>query len=130
MQSSSVNSTQFIRPVIGSKKQHAPGEHTIASQGVHPCHEPARVKQFICPWTRSGSGSGGEHGQYNFMLIHRNQTCVSDLNGNGIVDVTDILSLIAAWGPCSFNCPADFNGDNMVDFTDLLTLIDAWGACG
>jgi hypothetical protein len=52
-----------------------------------------------------------------------------DLNGDGVVDVSDLLILLAAWGPCprSGNCPADLNGDGAVDVSDLLILLANWG---
>src|SRR5690606_523096 len=33
-----------------------------------------------------------------------------------------------AWGPNAGD-PADFNGDGVVDVSDLLTLLGAWGTC-
>lgn len=52
-----------------------------------------------------------------------------DLNGDGVVDVSDLLILLAAWGPCpdGATCPADMNGDGAVDVSDLLTLLANWG---
>jgi hypothetical protein len=57
--------------------------------------------------------------------------CHGDINGDGVVDVSDLLALLAAWGPCADpnNCPADINGDGVVDVTDLLALLSAWGDC-
>jgi len=55
--------------------------------------------------------------------------CPSDLSGDGVVNVTDLLSLIAAWGPCSGTCDADLDNSGTVDVADLLTLIGDWGAC-
>ena len=61
------------------------------------------------------------------------QGCLADLAGdNGIVDVNDLLFLIAAWG--SSDSPADITGpdsipDGTVDIADLLQLIAAWGPC-
>ena len=52
-----------------------------------------------------------------------------DLNGDGQVDVNDLLAVITSWG----NCPAapascaDTNGDGVVDVNDLLTVITHWG---
>jgi hypothetical protein len=54
---------------------------------------------------------------------------LGDLNGDGVVDVSDLLILLGAWGPCprSNHCPADLNGDGVVDVTDLLILLGNWG---
>jgi hypothetical protein len=49
-----------------------------------------------------------------------------DLNGDGVVDVTDLLALLAAWGPCA-DCPEDIDGSGAVDVTDLLAVLAAWG---
>jgi hypothetical protein len=53
--------------------------------------------------------------------------CPGDLDSSGSVDVTDLLALIAVWGPGGG--PADLNGDLVVNVDDLLLLIGAWGAC-
>ncbi|MEE9295662.1 MAG: integrin alpha [Phycisphaerae bacterium] len=52
--------------------------------------------------------------------------CLWDLDGNGAVGVSDLLSLLASWGPCK-GCPADFDGN--VGVSDLLTLLANWGPC-
>jgi enterochelin esterase-like enzyme len=50
----------------------------------------------------------------------------ADLNGDGHVNVADLLLLIAAWGPCSGACAADLDGSGAVNIADLLALIGAW----
>ncbi len=55
--------------------------------------------------------------------------CVGDLTGDSVVDVSDLLVLLSAWGPCNGDCPSDLNGDKVVDVSDLLILLSAWGAC-
>ena len=50
-----------------------------------------------------------------------------DSNGDGFVDVTDLLALLAVWGPCPAPCPEDLNGDGSVNVTDLLALLANWG---
>jgi hypothetical protein len=52
--------------------------------------------------------------------------CVSDCNGDGMVDVNDLLSIIEAWGNSS-GC--DINGDGIVDVIDLLAVVGSWGPC-
>jgi len=52
-----------------------------------------------------------------------------DIDGDGTVNVTDLLALLAAWGGCDDpgNCPADLDGDGMVSVTDLLMMLANWG---
>ncbi len=52
-----------------------------------------------------------------------------DLDDDGAVGITDLLDLLAAWGPCSpdcATCPADLNGDCAVGIGDLLILLANW----
>jgi hypothetical protein len=52
-----------------------------------------------------------------------------DLNGDGVINVSDLLILLGAWGDCpaSGPCPADLNGDGTVNVSDLLILLGNWG---
>jgi len=50
---------------------------------------------------------------------------VGDVTGDGIVDVSDILALISAWGPCN-ECVEDLDHSGVVDVTDLLLVIGNW----
>jgi len=54
--------------------------------------------------------------------------CPEDINGDGVVDVLDLLAILGAWGPCP-GCPEDINGDDVVDVLDLLAILGAWGPC-
>ncbi len=56
------------------------------------------------------------------------ETCPWDLDGDGAVGMTDLLALLAAWGPAPRH-PADFDGDGSVGVTDLLALLGHWGRC-
>ncbi len=59
-----------------------------------------------------------------------NDTCTAgDIDGNGLVNVTDLLALLGAWGNCPLPpapCPADINGDGAVNVTDLLIVLANW----
>jgi hypothetical protein len=55
-------------------------------------------------------------------------SCPADVSGDQQVNITDLLAVISAWGPCA-GCPADINGDGAVNITDLLTVISGWGSC-
>jgi len=50
-----------------------------------------------------------------------------DINGDGYVNVSDLLAIIDQWGLT--NSPADVNDDGIVDVSDLLIVIDNWGPC-
>jgi hypothetical protein len=58
--------------------------------------------------------------------------CPADINGNGVIDVDDLLAVINSWGPC-VGCPADIapppNGDGSINVDDLLEVINSWGDC-
>ena len=57
---------------------------------------------------------------------------VPDPDGDGTVNVSDLLGLLGSWGPCP-GCPADIAPegapDGVVNVSDLLFLLASWGAC-
>jgi subtilisin-like proprotein convertase family protein len=55
------------------------------------------------------------------------ELCPGDLDGDGMVGVEDLLTLLAAWGDPGGD--ADLNDDGLVEVSDLLILLAAWGAC-
>ena len=63
------------------------------------------------------------------VLLTVAQARLGDLDGDCRVRVPDLLSLLAAWGPCSpkLDCPADLNNDGTVNELDLVLLIVNWG---
>ncbi len=46
---------------------------------------------------------------------------------DGIVNVPDLLALLADWGVVYPNPPCDHDHDNVVAVPDLLMLLSAWG---
>jgi hypothetical protein len=53
-------------------------------------------------------------------------TCPADCNGDGVIDVNDLLSIIDGWGTSS-GC--DINQDGIIDVIDLLEVVGNWGTC-
>ncbi len=52
----------------------------------------------------------------------------ADLNGDGVVNVFDLLLLLESWGvPGPGASPADLNDDGVVNVFDLLLLLEHWG---
>ena len=83
-------------------------------------------------WVVGGGSSTAFRGEAMGVLeqtnIRTTTSCTGDFNSDGVVDVNDLLVLIAAWGSCDA-CPEDINADGIVDVNDLLLVIAAWGPC-
>jgi hypothetical protein len=54
--------------------------------------------------------------------------CSGDVDGNGVVDVDDIIDVIASWGALGDN-PADVNNDDVVGAADLAIVLAGYGNC-
>ncbi len=62
------------------------------------------------------------------------QTCPGDVaplpsQGDGSVDISDLLAVISTWGACDSPCPTDIQPDGVINVSDLLAVILGWGAC-
>ena len=62
------------------------------------------------------------------------EECTGDVNGNMIIDVSDVLAVIGSWGECgdgTFRPAGDVapmpNGDCCVNVSDVLLVIGTWG---
>ncbi len=89
--------------------------------------DPVRVQRMV----RDGDGVLWALGNVNFIdsfaqrLECADDPCPADFDASGSVDVSDLLTLLAAWG----GSDGDINGDGTTDNTDLLELLAAWGPC-
>ncbi|MEE8156248.1 MAG: FG-GAP repeat protein [Phycisphaerales bacterium] len=73
----------------------------------------------------NGSSSGSA---YVFDATGTPGNCPWDLDDNGIVGASDLLSLLVQWGSDPGG-PPDFDGDGNVGASDLLALLVNWGPC-
>lgn len=57
--------------------------------------------------------------------------CPGDLDRDDAVGFSDLLRILAAWGPCGAgqNCIEDIDCDGNVGFSDILLALGAWGPC-
>ncbi|MDG2200327.1 MAG: dockerin type I domain-containing protein, partial [Phycisphaerales bacterium] len=53
--------------------------------------------------------------------------CLSDITGDLLVNVTDLLNIIGEWN--NTDSFADINRDGIVNVEDLLLVIGSWGPC-
>lgn len=61
-------------------------------------------------------------------IIIGSGTCAEDLDGNGSVELGDLIAVLAAWGTCA-GCDADLDADGSVALSDLVLVLAAWGTC-
>ena len=64
---------------------------------------------------------------YSVRIFNGQLSCPGDTNNDGMVDTTDLVNLLGAWG--SQECTADLDGDDVVGAGDLILLLGDWGPC-
>ena len=86
---------------------------------------------IVLAWQDDRSGSNDIYGQRinGDGSLGSGGSCSEDLNGDGLVGVSDLLQVIDAWGACGIVCAEDLDSDGAVGVSDLLMMIDAWGDC-
>lgn len=52
--------------------------------------------------------------------------CPADITGDGLINVADLMIVIANWGAVG---AGDTNNNGTVDVSDLLLVISNWGSC-
>jgi hypothetical protein len=57
----------------------------------------------------------------------RTPVCWGDVNGDFVVDVLDLLEVLAAWNMAGV--PANVTCSGIVDVQDLLAVLGSWGPC-
>lgn len=57
--------------------------------------------------------------------------CEGDTNGDGQVDLFDLLEVLTTWGSCpdKGDCPGDLDGDGFVGVIDLIIVLINFGPC-
>ena len=62
------------------------------------------------------------------VVVQPASLCTSDINGDGVINFSDLLEVLNAWGFCC-GCPADVTNDGQINITDLIHVLANWGPC-
>jgi choice-of-anchor B domain-containing protein len=81
------------------------------------------------PLFPSGTILGSDRQRGLFVWTYDDDVTPSDpdVNGDGFIDVEDLVMVILNWGPCPPECPADVDGDGEVGVADLVEVILNFG---
>ncbi|MFB0986566.1 MAG: dockerin type I domain-containing protein, partial [Phycisphaerales bacterium] len=65
------------------------------------------------------------------VIVEPAETCIGDLDHNGIVDGADLAIVLAYWGKVTQpkRAIADLNDDGIVNAEDLAIMLGDWGPC-
>ena len=81
---------------------------------------------YVLQIQRSDLNIGNRMFSVGWLFPEQDENLPGDVDGNGLVDVTDLIIIISNWGSCKGVCPADVNGDGVVDVIDILLVITNW----
>jgi hypothetical protein len=104
------------------------GNHVFEALGFEGCCDGHSELDMQLPnsdaWLRVKTGAQAD---FVAACAEPPSDIASDLNGDGLVDVADLLLLLAAFGT---SASGDATGDGVTDVADLLTLLAEFGTGG
>ena len=95
-------------------------KYTITSNPDEVCH----LKFSPDGNTLATTGYGGVIYLWNYPFAIERPTLLADINGDGVVDINDLVLVAANFGKIGENL-ADVNGDGVVNIADLIAVAAA-----
>jgi hypothetical protein len=119
--SAAANTQNAGATITGYSWNFGDGTSAVGPTTSHPFQQRASAYQV----TLTATDSTGATGQASLQVI-ADLAAVMDVNGDGAIDVRDLLAISAAWGTqgsagnlSGLNLSADLNADGKVDDNDL-----------
>jgi hypothetical protein len=124
------NALETVGPTTGSHNGQVTGGWFNQTFNLNTVPGFVSGNQFRVRFTCGDLGSGSYveaavDGVKVESLICDGGNIPGDVDGNGSVDIDDLLAVINAWGNCP-GCQADLTGNGVVDIDDLLQVINGW----
>jgi len=82
-----------------------------------------RITIFVS--SASNLVAGDTNATFDVFARDLGHVITGDLNGDGVVNGSDLALLLGQWGACP-GCPSDLNGDGVVNGADLGLLLGNW----
>ena len=89
-----------------------------------PCPEPYQIVRVFTATDACGNAS--EATQTIFVTDDTPTGCPEDLDGDGLVAVSDVLLALGSFG-CSESCEVDLDGDGATTVSDILAMLSVFG---
>jgi hypothetical protein len=88
------------------------------------------IERIVITWPSGVVQTIHEPPLYQVIEVLETPPCQGDADGDGVVNVVDVLAVLGAWGPCpGAACAADFDGNGLIDVLDFLAILQNWGPC-
>ena len=118
--------------LLGQPDPFVEDEYELTTSEFNDAHDTTGWLVLGMSWPSGVGVDGYSYLGPNATLLVEYEVCNADIDGNGAVNVTDLLAVIAEWETnCNIGngCSADTDGNGTVNVVDLLAVIDGWGNC-
>ncbi|MHC5001780.1 MAG: peroxidase family protein, partial [Planctomycetota bacterium] len=117
---------ELMQHVIGDQFRRLRDGDRFWYQNVFSDEELAELERTrLSDVIRRNTSIGDEIQDDAFLLPTR--LCAPDIDGSGVVDVDDLVTVLLHWGVPGG--PGDVDGSGLVDVDDLLEVLLGWGPC-
>jgi len=98
------------------------------SEGIYITYFNDLGNEFLDSWVNTNGAPMPAWSDPNQLIeFNLNIPCQGDYNLDGVIQLTDLLDFLSAYGTSCDGCGQDFNNDGVVQLSDLLDLLSLYG---